>query len=786
MGRMGGPVNWPSLPRFLVGILLLGAAACAFLAATPWLRAYQVARAPFLLALAAVLPVVISAVASRLMYSSVLLSYAVSGTGLLALLALSNGFFFHGIWDGLVHVPAQLLTETLPLSGGSSLLAAPIVLTWLGSAVSAELLGRPARPSALGLAVPVIYFTFAFVATTSGPPGGAFTEGTALLGALVVCALARQGLIDAETARAEADRHGAGGPVRRGSSGRRAAAGAVMAAGLVLAMAAGISSVPALAAKPATVSRPTQLVSGMVVDPLDALATLRGSNPRAAARALFSVQVRSRWSGYIPLAVLDQYDGDTWTFSAVFRPTGGRVPSPATLVTSEPQVQPLLQRYTLESSIGLPFLPAMDRPEQVDGLAVDADTATGMLAASAALPVSYSVVSRVPPGTIAGLSSADALAYAAEVPGGTTPASTALPAGSSPDIAAAVRFAVNLTGRSAAPSVAFLQSVASSLRTQERQVSAKLPSGAQSGSAAQSASAVLAGTSLAQVMNAVTVDRVATPEQFATFFAVVARYLGVPVRVVTGFRVPAAGRALGPLPAGRYQLTNRDAWTWDEVPVLGEGWVVVDATPVLTTANVTAPPEQVTPTPTTLPKQATALPGRGAAHAIAKPVNVKLARPMNIDWPLVIGAGLPVAAVAALLIGGLGRPAVRRGLRRRARHQTGDPALMTAGAWLELIDGLFRLGVQVDGSATTSDVAAEVTGRFGEDFEPPTRVLATLADQALYSTEWPVDEAGAHLAWDTQRQLYRALRSCLGQRDRARALLLVGTSPVRAGAGGPP
>ena len=41
-------------------------------------------------------------------------------------------------------------------------------------------------------------------------------------------------------------------------------------------------------------------------------------------------------------------------------------------------------------------------------------------------------------------------------------------------------------------------------------------------------------------MNAVTVDRAATPEQFATFFAVVARYLGVPVRVATGFRAPAA------------------------------------------------------------------------------------------------------------------------------------------------------------------------------------------------------------------------------------------------------
>jgi hypothetical protein len=110
---------------------------------------------------------------------------------------------------------------------------------------------------------------------------------------------------------------------------------------------------------------------------------------------------------------------------------------------------------------------------------------------------------------------------------------------------------------------------------------------------------------------------------------------------------------------------------------------------------------------------------------------------------------------------------------------------MTAGAWLELIDGLFRLGVQVDRSATTRDVAADVTDRFGEDFGPPARALAALADQALYSTEWPVDEAGAHLAWDTQRQLYGALRSSVSQRHRARALLLVGPSPVRAGPGGP-
>jgi hypothetical protein len=423
----------------------------------------------------------------------------------------------------------------------------------------------------------------------------------------------------------------------------------------------------------------------------------------------------------------------------------------------------------------------MDRPEQVDGLAVDADSSTGMLAASPAIPASYSVVSRVPPGTIGQLSAAGGLAFGAEVPGGGTAAYTTLPVGSAPDVAAAVRFAVTLTQRPATPSLAFLQSLSGSLRAQERRVT---EAGGASG--AQSVPAALAGTSLAQVMNAVTVDRVATPEQFATFFAVVARYLGVPVRVVTGFRVPAAASGPGPLPPGSYQLTNRDAWTWDEVPVLGYGWVVADPTPVRTTADVSAPPEQVTASPTTVPKQVTALPGRGAAHAIAKPVNVKLANRLNINWLLVVGAGLPAALIAALLIGALGLPALRRRLRRRARHQTDDPALLTAGAWLELIDGLFRLGVQVDGSATSRDVATKVTSHFGDAFGPPTGVLATLADQALYSTEWPVDDAGARLAWDTQRQLYGALRSSVGQRDRARALLLVGPSPARPGPGGGP
>jgi hypothetical protein len=770
-------MNRLNLPRALFGVLLGAAAAGTFIASMPWLRAYQVSMAPLLLALSAVVPVLISVIVSRALRFAAGVSYAASLTGLVALLAISNEFDFNSIWNGLVHVPAQLLTETLPLAGTGYLMAAPIVLTWLCGALSAELLLRPVSPSAVGPGVAVVFFVLAFAATTSAPAGPTIAEGAGLFGALVVGALARQGLIDAQVAHAEAGTGGDGPSAtrsrRRHSSLRRAVSATAMAAVLVAALAVGVSEVPALVNKPAALTRPTQLLSATVVDPLDALASLRSVDPAAAPRSLFTVRVDRPWSGYMSLAVLNNYDGDIWTSSATFRPTGGRVPTSTGAASTEPASQVVRQRYTLQNPIGLPFLPALDRPEQVDGLSVDADASTGMLAASPSLPASYSVSSRVPAATAVGVGTANLIALGGAVPGGDRSEYTELPPGSVSDVAAAVRFAVSLTGLQARPSLGFLEDVGFSLRDRERRVVPRRSTGALSNPAA------LAGTSLAQVMNAVTVDHAATPEQFATFFAVVARYLGVPVRVVTGFRAPSAANSSAPLPAGTYDVTNRDAWTWDEVPVIGYGWVVVDATPVLTTADPSAPSEPVKAAPRAPTKQATALPGKGAAHAIAKPVNVKLTLPLHVDWALVSGAGLPIAIILTLLIGGLGVPALRRRLRRLARHRLDDPTLLATGAWLELLDGLARLGVEVPSSATSSDVAAQVVDRFGEDLGPAVELVGTLADQALYSTELPVDPESARAAWESQRQLYRSVRHSVPGRDRAHALLLVGTAPGR-------
>ena len=408
LGRVGGPVSRkPGLPRLLAGILVLGAAACAFLAATPWLRAYQVAHAPLLLALAAVLPVVISAVASRLTRSSALVSYAMSGTGLLGLLAVSNGFRL--LWHmGRPGARARAAAHRDPPTergelapGGADRADLALQCACRPSCWSA----RPARRRS-GTAVPAPVLRPRLCGHHAGPAGGTLGEGAALLGALVVCALARQGLIDAEAARAETAGNGARRePVRRRRSWRRTAAGARHGSGAGGGAGSRYLERPGPGRQACHAKPPYAVALGHGRRSPGRPRLAPGPSGGAAARALFSVQVNGRWSGYVPVATLGDYDGDTWTFSsATFRPTGGRVPSPATLAASEPQAQPLLQHYTLESAIGLPFLPALDRPEQVEGLAVDADAATGMLAASPSLPASYSVVSQVASGHGSGLS----------------------------------------------------------------------------------------------------------------------------------------------------------------------------------------------------------------------------------------------------------------------------------------------------------------------------------------------------------------------------------------------
>ena len=219
--------------------MLLSAAAGTFLAATPWLRAYQVVRAPLLLALAAVLPVVISVVASRVARASVLVSYAVSADRSGELAGGQQRFRFRRHM-GRPGPRARAVAHRDPAPERGQLVAGRPDGADL--AVQRHFRRAPGAPfpsvGCWARRCPSAYFAFAFVATTSGPAGATMPEGAALLGVLVVCALARQGLIEAEAAQAGTGRSATGPePARRRSSLRRATAGAVMAAVLVVALA---------------------------------------------------------------------------------------------------------------------------------------------------------------------------------------------------------------------------------------------------------------------------------------------------------------------------------------------------------------------------------------------------------------------------------------------------------------------------------------------------------------------------------------------------------------------
>lgn len=65
-------------------------------------------------------------------------------------------------------------------------------------------------------------------------------------------------------------------------------------------------------------------------------------------------------------------------------------------------------------------------------------------------------------------------------------------------------------------------------------------------------------------------QHMATPEQYATFVALLARAVNLPSRIVTGFRLPPG------VTAG--ELTSSNSYTWAEVYING-AWVVQDPTP---------------------------------------------------------------------------------------------------------------------------------------------------------------------------------------------------------------
>lgn len=261
--------------------------------------------------------------------------------------------------------------------------------------------------------------------------------------------------------------------------------------------------------------------------------------------------------------------------------------------------------------------------------------------------------------------------------------------------------------------------------------------------------------------------------QFAWAFAVMARTLGLPTRIVVGY---TAGTEQ---PNGSWAVTTADAHAWPEVYFTGEGWLRFEPTPTGKGGQGTAVP----------PPYAVGAPG-GATGTPVPPVtanpgynrktgpgrNTKLgdlngptasgrSRPAHTasPWPAVV---IPVLLVLLLIWPGVTRMLIRR---HRWHRVDGDAGLAKA-AWLEVTDDLTDYGLDGPPGETQRGLTRRVTrdARLDASAAQALVRVSNAAERARYSLH---AQPAAGLRADVLT-VRRAVAASVPGRQRLQAKLL--------------
>ncbi|WP_431276955.1 transglutaminase-like domain-containing protein [Leifsonia poae] len=254
-------------------------------------------------------------------------------------------------------------------------------------------------------------------------------------------------------------------------------------------------------------------------------------------------------------------------------------------------------------------------------------------------------------------------------------------------------------------------------------------------------------------------------EQYASAFALMARRLGYPTRVVMGFAPKvAAGQTT--------TVTGNDVTAWDEVAFDGVGWVPFFPTPTKTDApkNQTTKPKlepqpQVRQPPPDNPKPQELLTPVKTKDNDRKEAQSAFALPAWA-WVVagVIGIPLILYFVPLLIIGALKRR------RRRIRETQGPPDRRAAGAWDELTDGYAELGLTMPRNATRLQAASALEAQStAQNLQVPDgglRPLAGQVDAAVFDGSVVSDER-VHETWHAADAALAAATASAG-RLRAR------------------
>ncbi len=788
------------------------------LASAMWLRAFPAATLAIPLFGAAVLSVGFAYVLVQLTRRSMLWTVP-AGVLLFAVYALivvlRSPFGFSALISGFFDGPSQLLSFALPLVSPRSLMIWPVALCWLAGLLAGESLAR-SRLSLLPYITWLIVFAVGYAggSRAMGPDAEVAHRvdlgiGAGLLLVLVLLRVAQGWLAQDEGSEA------AGQVVNTDDAAslnllplQRIAAGVVTAL-VVAGLAVFIADRSVFAGPPTVVKRIPSVTQADPTTPLAYVSSLRPANRKDAGTPLFDVSVDQKTPGYFGLASVDFYDGDSWSFTRSFKPSGGVLPADTDPELDSPAA-PVDQTYQLRSDLitASPWMPTLFRPEKVTGVSVSVDQDSGMIVPTGQLTPNSSY-------TVRSVPSSQTLT---ELPATWLPATSAPPVDSQlpgqvrTTLASVISGFVSETGKASASANSFLQALTDDLRsnylltdpsvsstaapsatpTKSKPKARTTPgkkatpskkakptvSAKASPTVTAAAGAAIGGTSFSAVLAAILgPQRSGTPEQYATLVTLIARNLGVPARIVSGFRV-TNGDGSHQLAAGKYTLTTKDAYSWVEIPVRGSGWVVLDPSPSRYATTESQPTVGVskTPTPSSTPSQAALVTESNGGHAVAPKSAVTVARKHHPNWALLwlvpVGLVVLVMLVVVLLLG-------RRRLRWYRRRRVADARLRVITAWQETLDVLTESGLGDLRSLTGAEVEHAAGEQFGAVPAEQVRTVSAAADQAAFSPQSILVAKDADLAWQAHAALRRSVRRSLPWRDRLVSALRYSTNRRR-------
>jgi len=637
--------------------------------------------------------------------------------------------------DAVANGIPRLLTALVPVEPQPDTVVIPVIAAWLAGLTSAELAGR-ARRTLLSLLPPTMLYGGALFLV--GPHRGGLGIGLAFA-ALAITALAVTGTSAARAAAPDPIRTDRIDAATRRALQVRAAVAALAGVAVIVVAAALLGPGLAGVVTHSPVD-PRAYVTPPQLDTLDQNPLIRLSgwavNPK---EHLLDTKLSA--DSAIRLAVLPDYDGVTWHVSGEYRPAARTLPSPPAAPTpaagAEGPTSANSETVTQEITVvglGGKLLPAVASARRVDGLrvSVDLDSGTLMLPAGLTPGMKYAVTS------VESVPDTNTLPMADVPTGPEVSRYLAIGTGSLPQRMQQLAQRIAADNSAAyARAAAIEQFLADHYR---------LDSGAPSGHALPNLDFFLFGDKTGYGGGK------GTAEQFAAAYAVLARMMGLPARVVVGFHAKK----------GASQVLASDAYAWPEVLFAGVGWVAFD--PLPRPGQQPEPLEEQfkpKPEPSTEPPTQEPIPSSSVSVSAAAPTaSGGSAAPAGSVLP-VVGAsagGLVVLTVIGVVIGVL---AARRGLRRR-RLEEGTPADRVAGAWLEVSDALRLAGQDSPAHLTAAEVAAFA----GEAAAPPGRKHVRLPAPRLDDLAGLVNAAefgGGRLAEDDAHRARASATAYVGE-----------------------